>query len=198
VVVLGLGNPGAEYAKTRHNLGAEAVAGLARRLGVKMGRGGLRTRKLQSLWGRGNIQDRKVILALPQTYMNLSGQAAAALTAYFGISPRSVLVVHDDLDLELGRLKIARKGSAAGHKGVNSLIQNLGTDMFLRLRLGIGRPQYKESVEKYVLSGFYSDQRDLAENMVEKAVDCMETILTQGEDTAMQKFHQNVIREVDG
>lgn len=190
VLILGLGNPGPKYKGTRHNYGAMAVHTLAERAGVGLSRGGITTRKFKSLWGKGLVLRRQAVLALPQTYMNLSGQAAAAFCSYFGLEPEQIIAVHDDLDLEAGRLKVARKGGAGGHKGIRSIIQHLGSDQFVRLKMGIGRPRYGEPVEKYVLDGAYSDQRELIKHMVENAADCLEEIIAQGVDAAMQKFHR--------
>ena len=184
-LVLGLGNPGAQYAATRHNLGFMVVAELATRLGVSLTRRGL-----ASLWGQGRLAGRKVILAQPQTFMNLSGQAAISIMNYFDLPPARVVVVHDDLDLEPGRLKVATKGGAGGHKGVASLLGHLGGGQFVRLKVGIGRPRHQETVEDYVLSGFYADQRELFQQAVREAADCLEVILTQGPVEAMQRFHR--------
>ncbi len=185
LLVLGLGNPGPRYAGTRHNLGFMAVEELARRLGVALGRGGHR-----SQWGEGRHQGRKLILALPQTYMNLSGQAAQSLMAYFDIAPQALLVVHDDMDLAPGQIKIALKGGAGGHKGVASILQTLGDDRFLRVKIGIGRPRFGETVEDFVLSGAYADQRETLARAVLEAADCLEVILALGPAEAMQRFHR--------
>lgn len=183
-LVLGLGNPGQRYAGTRHNLGADVVGEVGRRQGLSLGR-----QSLSALWEKGRVGGENVILALPQTYMNLSGQAAASLMHYFNVGLERLIVVHDDLDLELERLKIARRGGAGGHKGVQSIIQHLGGDEFIRLKVGIGRPRYDEPVEKYVLDGWYADQRELVEKVVDMAADCLETILIRGVAEAMQQFH---------
>jgi PTH1 family peptidyl-tRNA hydrolase len=183
-LVLGLGNPGPRYAGTRHNLGADVVRELGRRHVLKVGR-----QSLNALWEKGRVGGVSVILALPQTFMNLSGQAAVSLMHYFDIGPDRMVVVHDDLDLELGRLKIARKGGAGGHKGVQSIIQHVGVEDFIRLKVGIGRPRYEEPVENYVLNGWYADQRELVEKVVDVATDCLETILIRGVAEAMQQFH---------
>lgn len=185
LLVLGLGNPGPKYAGTRHNLGFLVVEELARRTGLSLGRSGH-----QSQWGQGHWQGRKLILALPQTYMNLSGQAAQGLMAYFDITPDRLVAVHDDLDLEPGRLKLALKGGSGGHKGVASLCQSLGTDQFIRLKVGIGRPRFGEAIEDFVLSGCYPDQRETLAQAVELAARCLEVIITQGPATAMQQFHR--------
>ena len=130
--------------------------------------------------------------------MNLSGRAARSILDYFDFGPDHLVVVHDDLDLELGRLKVAAKGRAAGHRGVLSIINELGTEHFVRLKLGIGRPRYREKVEEYVLNGFYAGQQGLVEQVVDQAADCLEVIIHQGIDRAMMKFHRATKREVVG
>jgi len=190
VLVVGLGNPGPRYEGTRHNLGFRAVRELADRLGV-----GITRRGHQSLWGEGWCQGRKVVLALPQTYMNLSGQAVAGLARYFDLEPQRVVVAHDDLDQEPGRLKIALKGGAGGHKGVASIMQHLGSDQFIRLKLGIGRPRFGETIEDYVLSGFYADQRGVFDKVAVLAAECLAVILEQGPQAAMQRYHGVSLKE---
>lgn len=190
VLVVGLGNPGPRYEGTRHNLGFRAVRELADRLGV-----GITRRGHQSLWGEGRSQGRKIVLALPQTYMNLSGQAVASLAHYYDLEPQRVVVAHDDLDQEPGRLKIALKGGAGGHKGVASIMQHLGSDQFIRLKLGIGRPRFGENIEDYVLSGFYADQHGVFDKVAVLAAECLAVILEQGPQAAMQRYHGVSLKE---
>ncbi len=184
LVVLGLGNPGPRYSATRHNLGFMVVEAFASSLGLGLGKSGF-----QSRWGEGRLAGRKLVLALPQTYMNLSGQAGRAILDYFGLGPEHLLVAHDDLDLAPGQLKLAVKGGAAGHKGVASLIGSLGSDRFVRLKVGIGRPRFGEAIEDFVLSGFYADQREEMARAVSRGAQCLEAALTQGLAQAMQMFH---------
>lgn len=190
VLVLGLGNPGPQYAQTRHNLGFMVVAELARRLGVPLTRRGH-----QSLWGEGRLAGRKLILAQPQTYMNLSGQAAQGIMGYFDLPLERMVVVHDDLDLEPGRLKVATRGGAGGHKGVASLLAHLHSGQFLRLKVGIGRPRFGEAVEDYVLGGFYADQREAIQEAVNEAADCLEVIVALGATAAMNKYNARGLRK---
>jgi len=190
LLVLGLGNPGSQYQGTRHNVGFAVTSELAQRHGLSLGRSGHR-----SLWGQGRVAGRTVIMAQPQTFMNLSGEAAQSLLGYFDLQPGRLIAVHDDLDLPLGRLKVSLGGGAGGHKGVASIIQRTGSPDFVRLKVGIGRPRYEEPIEKFVLSGFYADQRQLAEDMVLAAVDCLEVILSEGPPAAMQRFHRPLSNE---
>lgn len=162
-----------------------AVEELARRAGIALTSG-----SHHSQWGEGRGHGRKLILALPQTYMNLSGQAAISLMAYFDIAPLRLVVVHDDLDLAPGQIKVAVKGGGGGHKGVASIIQALGDDRFLRIKIGIGRPRFGEAVENFVLSGPYPDQREALERAVSEAADCLDVILAHGPAEAMQRFHR--------
>ncbi len=194
VLVLGLGNPGAKYAGSRHNLGFAITSRLADRHRMALTRSGHRSK-----WDKGRVEGTQVILAQPQTYMNLSGEAALSLLNYFDLDQSRLLVVHDDLDLDLGRLKVALSGGSGGNKGVASLIQHLGSGEFMRLKVGIGRPRYDEPIERYVLSGFYADQLDIVQETVQAATECLELILSQGPQAAMQKFHRsNSDEEVEG
>lgn len=184
-LVLGLGNPGAQYAGTRHNLGFAVTSLLADRHGLVLSKSGH-----HSHWAKGRVAGRETIIAQPRTYMNLSGEAALSLLGYFGLETGSLIVVHDDLDLPLGRLKVALRGGPGGHKGVASIIRLLGSEAFGRLKVGIGRPRYEEPVEKFVLSGFYADQREKVVETVQVAVECLEVMLAAGAQEAMQKFHR--------
>jgi PTH1 family peptidyl-tRNA hydrolase len=134
-------------------------------------------------------QSHKVLLAQPETYMNLSGRAVFRLISYFELNAADLLVIHDDLDLPLGRLKFVPKGGAGGHRGIASIINTVHTFEFLRLKVGIGRPQYGEEVEQYVLSPFYPADREMAATMVERAADAVESFLLSGLNQAMSLFH---------
>lgn len=194
LLVLGLGNPGPEYAGSRHNLGFAVTSRLADRCGLALTKSGHHSR-----WGQGKLLGTPVVLAQPLTFMNRSGQAARSLADYFKVPVHRLLAVHDDLDLPLGRLKVSLGGGAGGHQGVASLIRHLGGEDFGRLRVGIGRPRYEEPVEQYVLSGFYADQREIVKETVQAATDCLEMIIGQGPQAAMQRFHRShSIEEVEG
>lgn len=194
LLVLGLGNPGPEYAGSRHNLGFAVTSRLADRCGLGLTKSGHHSR-----WGQGKVLGTPVVLAQPLTFMNRSGQAARSLADYFKVPVHRLLAVHDDLDLPLGRLKVSLGGGAGGHQGVASLIRHLGGEDFGRLRVGIGRPRYEEPVEQYVLSGFYADQREIVKETVQAATDCLEMIIGQGPQAAMQRFHRShSIEEVEG
>jgi PTH1 family peptidyl-tRNA hydrolase len=179
-LVVGLGNPGRKYELTRHNLGFMVVDRLAGAYIIRVTR-----ERFQSLWGRGAIAGRQVILVKPQTFMNRSGQAVAALKAYFKLDVQDLLVVHDDLDLELGRMKIVHGGGAGGHQGVRSIHDALTKDRYVRLKVGIGRPRFNETTEDYVLGNWYEDQRNQVTEMVDGAAEAVTAIFTDGLEKAM-------------
>jgi PTH1 family peptidyl-tRNA hydrolase len=172
-LVVGLGNPGPRYAGTRHNAGFLVVEELARRHGATFRSG---RQADEARWGR-------VRLVKPSTFMNRSGAAVQALATRNGIPPDEILVVHDDLDLPLGRLRVKAGGGAGGQKGVRDIIDRLGPD-FLRLKVGIGRPPPRWSTEHWVLSRFRDDEADLVERVVEAAADAVEARLRDGPDAA--------------
>lgn len=181
---VGLGNPGFKYKSMRHNIGFQVVDILSERWRLA-----LTQQSCSARWGRGNYHGNKVLLAQPETYMNLSGRAVFRLLSFFDLSTSELLIIHDDLDLPLGRLKFVEKGGAGGHRGIASIISTLHTMEFLRLKVGIGRPQYGEAVEQYVLSPFYPSERDLVAAMAERAADAIETFLLSGLTQAMSLFH---------
>jgi PTH1 family peptidyl-tRNA hydrolase len=185
LLVVGLGNPGEEYAGTRHNVGAEVVALLAARHG-----GRLRSGKEHALAAEIRMDDRRVALAFPQTYMNDSGRSVAALVRRHGISDLSKLViVHDELDLPVGRLQVKAGGGIAGHNGLRSIREHLHSTDFLRVRIGIGRPPGKTAGVDHVLKRPGKKDRVELEVVVVEAADAVEMILTEGVDRAMNRFN---------
>ena len=181
---MGLGNPETEYADTRHNLGFACVRELAGRLGVDVTR-----KRWRSLVGRSDAS--KVWLVLPQTYMNLSGQAVAAAARDAGIEPARVWVVHDELDLPLCRLRIRRGGSGAGHNGVLSLISSHGTPDFVRFRVGIGKPARTTGAgRRYVLGRFTKAEAERLGQVVSGVADSLELALESGLERAMEKYNR--------
>jgi PTH1 family peptidyl-tRNA hydrolase len=150
----------------------------------------MQERKFPAHWGEGRIGSRKVVLVKPMTYMNRSGEAVGPILRYYRLPPEALLVVHDDLDLPLGRIRIARRGGTGGHRGVASIIQALGGGEFARLKLGIGRPRHREPVETFVLDGFYSDELEAAEEMVDRAAAAAVAVLEEGLEAAMNRFNQ--------
>lgn len=187
-LVVGLGNPGLQYANSRHNMGFMVVDSLAQHLQVSLTAD---KRKFHSIWGETRLGGRKLILAFPQTYMNLSGGAVAALAAYYRIEPAAIVVVYDDLDLAFGRLKINISRGAGGHKGIASIIEHLDTTEFVRLRVGIDRPRFNEPAERYVLANFYPEQKEGLGKIVDTARECLLTMVEEGANSAMQKYNRN-------
>ncbi|MFP3867951.1 MAG: aminoacyl-tRNA hydrolase [Desulfobacteraceae bacterium] len=180
----GLGNPGIRYQHSRHNLGFQVVEVLSQQWGIALSKQSLGNR-----WGQGRVNQETIILAQPQSYMNLSGPPISRLVAYFHLSPENLIVIHDDLDVPLGRLKIVLKGGAGGHKGIGSIVQALGTEEFIRVKVGIGRPRHKETIEDYVLSPCYPEEAEIFETMIQRAAQAVETLLDLGIGEAMSRFH---------
>jgi len=171
-LVVGLGNPGEKYERTRHNVGWMVLDALAKRLGVEFSR-----EKFNGLYGEAFVNGEKVFLLKPLTYMNRSGDCVGKFARFFKVEPGSVVAVYDDLDLPLGTLRFKPKGSSGGHRGVESLIAALGTKEFPRLRVGIGRPATKEEVVNFVLSPFSEEEWPVIEEAVEKGAQCLELYL---------------------
>jgi len=183
-LIVGLGNPGEKYRHTRHNMGFMVLGRLAYTHGILLER-----RKFDVLFGRGKVGNQSIILAQPMTYMNRSGPATRNLASFFKLGMQDILVIHDDIDLVFGQIKIKEKGGNGGHNGVRSLIEALGTGQFTRLRVGIGRPEMRQQVRAYVLSGFDAQQETLLEEVLFTAQDAVETILFKGVPEAMNRFH---------
>jgi peptidyl-tRNA hydrolase, PTH1 family len=183
-LVIGLGNPGREYEPTRHNLGFRVVDELAGRY-----RAQVRDKAAKSLTGRIRVGDKEVVLAKPQTMMNLSGLAAKALRAKYDVPLERLLVVHDELDLPFGRLRVRADGSAGGHNGVRSLIESLGTASFARVRIGIGRPVGDEV--EYLLSPFTEPEREALPPILARAADAVVSALEHGVDRTMTDFNRS-------
>jgi peptidyl-tRNA hydrolase, PTH1 family len=184
-LIVGLGNPESEYADTRHNMGFACVRELAKRLGVKVDR-----KRWQSLVGHS--EERGVWLVLPQTYMNLSGQAVAKAVKDLHVPPQDIWVVYDELDLPLCRMRIKRGGSGAGHNGVLSLISSLGTDDFVRFRVGIGKPPRKGSQpgRNYVLGRFTKAESERIPAIIDGVASALELALEAGVERAMDRYNR--------
>lgn len=187
--IVGLGNPDIKYAETRHNIGFILIDHLAEIFHIS-----LTAKKWDSLIGKGYIGERQVLLAKPLTYMNRSGLAVAQILNFHKIPPQGLLVVHDDMDIPLGRIKIARSGGSGGHKGVDSIIETLGIQEFPRLKIGIGRPLPQQKPEHYVLEPFSLEERSILKETLKKAERAAEVIVRQGIETAMNLFN---IKEVN-
>jgi PTH1 family peptidyl-tRNA hydrolase len=180
-LVIGLGNPGAEYERTRHNVGFRVVDKLAAKHGWKWNE-----RRSRAVLASGTIGSEKVVLAKPLTFMNLSGQTVGELVRWYKVSPEDVLVVYDELDLPVGKIRLRAEGSAAGHNGLRDIIAHLHTNQFPRLRVGIGHPRSSRIRGRdHVLSAPAGDERILLETGEDRAVDAVELAITQGLERAM-------------
>jgi PTH1 family peptidyl-tRNA hydrolase len=184
-IVIGLGNPGRKYERTRHNAGFMAVDALA---------GGLRfalTReKYHALVGRGRIGGNEVLLAKPQTYMNESGRSVGAILRYTSAAVENLIVVHDELDLPLGTVRVKTGGGHGGHNGLRSIVDHLGTNEFVRVRVGIGRPPAGRDAADYVLAPFLPGEKEAAAEAVSRAAEAVRTVLTDGLTAAMNAFNK--------
>ncbi len=183
-LIAGLGNPGAEYAATRHNIGWRVLDSLSDRCGIRLGR-----LRWGSECGEGEIEGIPVLLARPLTYMNESGRAVKQLLKAALAEPADLLVVCDDLDLPPGKLRLRRGGSSGGHRGLQSIVKAIGTDQFPRLRFGIGRPPPGRDGYEHVLSPFRAAERDLVEARVRDATDAIVVALTQSLEEAMNAYN---------
>ena len=184
-LLAGLGNPGQKYAQTRHNVGFHILNRLAQSEGFTFDE-----RRNKAVIARGKIEDAPVTLVKPQTYMNLSGQAVAPIARFYKIPPERILVIYDDIDLPLAHLRIRQKGGAGGHKGMTSIIQQLGGQTFPRLRIGIGRPPGRMPVEAYVLQKFTPDQWTEMEVTYHIALDAIRDLLAHGVEYAMNTYNK--------
>ncbi len=183
-VIVGLGNPGSKYAGTRHNIGFDFLDRLAAELSVSLGPG-----KGPFHIGDGIYQREKIILVKPTTYMNLSGDAVQQVLHYYKIDPNDCLVCYDDLDLSIGDIRLRAKGSAGGHNGIKDIIQKLGTDLFPRLRIGIGDNFSKGQQVHYVLSKFKPEEKKVMDKTLDTAVQAALTFVSDGIDKAMNSYN---------
>jgi PTH1 family peptidyl-tRNA hydrolase len=183
-LLVGLGNPGREYAWTKHNLGFQVVAYLSELWGIPLNRTGH-----AAVWGRGRVGQDTVILAQPTTYMNLSGQAVSRLLSYFKLNPEDLVVIHDDLDVPPWRLKLVERGGPGGHKGVLDIIATLHTEEFLRVKMGIGRPPARMPTERYVLCPFPAAEAENVAGFIERTAQAVATLLAEGLAVAQNRFH---------
>lgn len=190
-LIVGLGNPGREYEKTRHNVGFAVIDALADKYNISVA-----DRKSRAFCGKGIIGGQKVLLAKPQTYMNLSGESIRSLADYYKIDVETeLLVIFDDVSLDVGQIRIRKKGSAGGHNGIKNIIANLGTDTFERIKVGVGEKPRGYDLADYVLGHFTKAEQELMEEEYQNAISAVERIV-QGEiDAAMNQFNQKVVRK---
>jgi len=183
-IVAGLGNPGSSYKDTRHNIGQLVLGRLAEHLATALSR-----KKFRSLVGTGMIGTDKVLLLAPQTYMNRSGEALIEAVRFFDVAPKDILVIYDDLDLDFGIIKATLGGGAGGHKGIQSIIEKLGSRDFQRIRIGLGRPRYNEVISDYVLGEFYSDEKKSLSGILDATTEASFISVEQGTGIAANKFN---------
>ncbi len=188
-LIAGLGNPGDRYKFTRHNMGFLVVDHLAASCEIDLG-----LKKFDACYGRGNIESTPVLLAEPQTFMNLSGFAIQRLIDYFKIEIKELIVIHDDLDLPFGTIRLKYGGGHGGHKGLMSIIQQTGSRDFTRVRMGIGKPAHKGMIDNYVLQIFSKEEVADLPDIVEQSARAIKELLSSGIQAAMNQYHGKTIK----
>lgn len=183
-LIVGLGNPEKEYANTRHNMGFDTINKLAEKNNIEVNKS-----KFDGLYGTGIIQGKKVILLKPQTYMNLSGESVRKIIDFYNIDSEEIIIIYDDIDTEKGNIRIRKKGGPGSHNGMKSVVENLQTTDFKRIRVGIGQPEYKNDMINYVIGKITEDEKKILQEGVNKAAEAIEEILKNGIDIAMNKFN---------
>lgn len=183
-LIVGLGNPEGEYSNTRHNMGFDTINHLSQKLNINVTK-----EKFKGLYGDGMINNEKVILLKPQTYMNLSGEAVREFVNFYKQELEKIIVIYDDMDIEKGVIKIRKKGGPGNHNGMKSIVQELSSTEFPRIRIGIGTPEYKNDVINYVIGNIPDEEYNILQTGVEKAELAVEEIIKNGIDTAMNKYN---------
>ncbi|NDA79825.1 MAG: aminoacyl-tRNA hydrolase [Actinobacteria bacterium] len=188
-LVVGLGNPGDKYSATRHNIGFQVADNLALRLHEKFAASKHRALVAETRLGFG-ADAPKVIIAKPQTYMNDSGDAVSPLAKYFGTAPDRIIAIHDELDIEFNTLRVKLGGGDNGHNGLKSLTQSLATSDYFRVRVGIGRPNTPQDTADYVLDNFSRNEKSALPELLDRACDAIESLITKGLENTQQNFNQ--------
>jgi len=184
-IIVGLGNPGRDYAGTRHNIGFEAIDALADMAGISM-----LEKKHKAVIGKGVIDGQKILLAKPQTYMNLSGESVRELMDYYKIDETAeLIVISDDISLDVGQLRVRKKGSAGGHNGLKNIILHLGHDEFMRVKVGVGEKPKGYDLADYVLGRFTEDEKKIMREAAKEAAMAVRTIMSEDIDSAMNKYN---------
>ena len=183
-LIVGLGNPEKDYSNTRHNMGFDVINELTNITGIKVTKS-----KFKSLYGMGEIKGNKVILVKPQTYMNLSGESIIEFKKYYKISNKNIIVIYDDMDLEIGDIRLKPKGGSGTHNGMKSVVENLQTEEFIRVRIGIGTPENKEDSINYVICAIPKREKEILEKSTKEAANSVIEILENGIDIAMNKYN---------
>lgn len=183
-LIVGLGNPENEYAHTRHNMGFDTINQIAKNNNIQITKN-----KFKGLCESTIIQNQKVILLKPQTYMNLSGESVKEVVEFYNLKPEEIIVIYDDIDIEKGHIKIRKKGGAGSHNGMKSVVEELQSTDFARIRVGIGQPEFKSDMINYVIGKVSQEEQKILQQGVEKAAKAVEEILKNGIDIAMNKFN---------
>ena len=183
-LIVGLGNPENEYANTRHNMGFCTINKIAAEFKIDMTK-----TKFNGIYGTGMIEGQKVVLLKPQTYMNLSGDAVKAFWDYYKLDLEDLIIIYDDIDVEKGNIKIRKKGSSGSHNGMKSIVQNLGTEEFTRIRIGIGRPEHSNDMINSVIGKIDEEEQKRLTPGIDLAKDATIEIIKNGVDMAMNKFN---------
>lgn len=190
-IIAGLGNPGREYMNTRHNVGFDVIDCLAKKYNISVDEG-----KHKALIGKGIIEEHKVILVKPLTYMNLSGESIRAVLDYYKADPESeLIVVYDDISLPVGSLRLRPKGSAGGHNGIKNIISHLDGDVFWRIKVGVGEKPSRMDLKDYVLGHFTKEEREKEEQAFERACTAAVMLMQERSDEAMNLFNRKVVEE---
>ena len=183
-LIVGLGNPENEYAHTRHNMGFDTINQIAKNNNIQITKN-----KFKGLCESTIIQNQKVILLKPQTYMNLSGEAIKEARDFYNVKSEEIIVIYDDIDIEKGKIKLRKKGGPGSHNGMKSVVQELNTTDFIRIRVGIGQPEFKSDMINYVIGNVPEEEQKILQQGTKKAAEAIEEILKNGIDIAMNKFN---------
>lgn len=183
-LIIGLGNPEEEYANTRHNMGFHTINKIAKKYHIEVNR-----TKFNALYGDGIIEGKKIILIKPQTYMNLSGSAAREFVNFYKVTMEDIIIIHDDIDLDKGVVKIRKKGGPGTHNGMKSVVTELATQNFPRVRVGIGTPEHKKDIINYVIGQIPKEDANILDEATSKAAEAIVEIIKNGIDTAMNRYN---------
>ena len=183
-IIVGLGNPENEYSNTRHNMGFDTINKIAKQYNIEISK-----KNFKGLYGTGIIEGEKVVLLKPQTYMNLSGESVKEILKFYKLDTSNLIIIYDDIDIEKGIIKLRKTGGAGTHNGMKSVIEEIGTEKFPRVRIGIGKPEYKEDMINYVLGKISEEDKKILEKSTDLAKDAVSEIIRNGIDIAMNLFN---------
>lgn len=183
-LIIGLGNPEQDYSKTRHNMGFDTINKIAKQHNIELNKTGF-----EGIYGKGEINSKDVILLKPQTYMNLSGKSIIKIMNFYKIKPQNIIVIYDDMDVQVGKIKLRKKGGPGSHNGMKSVVSELNTTEFTRIRVGIGKPIYKNDMINYVLGKIPKEESEKLDQATTIAAEATCEIIQKGIDTAMNKYN---------